>query len=79
MYLVSNLLNQDRDSMSWVLEDPNALNSRQSFVAKLRSPLVTLTRPWSPIQHSDENPEEGTQKGMDQETQVVRISMVEHI
>ena len=74
MYLVSNLLNQDRDSMTWVLEDPNALNTRQSFVAKLRSPLVTLTRPWSPIiQNLDEKPEEG----FDQETQVLRISMVE--
>ena len=78
MYLVSNLLNQDRDSMTWVLDDPTVLNTRQSFVAKLSSPLVTLTRPWNPImQNSGENAEEGTQRLMKKETEVVHISMVQ--
>ena len=72
MYLVSNLLNQDRDSMTWVLEDPN-VNTRQSFVAKL-VPIGHPYKTMSPIiQNLDEKPEEG----FDQETQVLRISMVE--
>ena len=76
VYIATNILNKDRDSLTWILDDPSTLNSRQSFVTKLSSPMTTLVRPWNLIKPVDDKPKQGD-KNIDDLNQPMHISMTE--